>query len=155
MGRDDRAANARSFSGLDADGEGRSQGGSDKPSAAVSTSQAAGHLLASIPQERTNGTGAQGQETVGMGRGARSRAAACPIVREHASSDRNVAGTSGVREDDPESVVCVCLPPHGPPSQAVRDLTPISPARSIADSKQPPTRAHPDLENSRRTHPKT
>src|SRR6266404_6609255 len=133
MGKDDRAANARSFSGLDANGEGRAQGRSDKPSAAVSTAKAAGHLLASIPQERTNGTGAFGQETVGMGRGARSSAAACPIVREPGSSDRDVAGTSGVREDDPGSMVCVCLPPHGPSSEAVRGLTPISPARSIAD----------------------
>jgi hypothetical protein len=122
MGHDDRAPNARSFIGLDAHGEGRAQGRSAKPSTAVPAAQAAAYLLASVPQRDSDVTRAHWQATAAVGHRARSRAPACSVVRK-SESECDMARASGVRGDDPEGVERICLPPHGPPSQAVWDLT--------------------------------
>ena len=119
MGKDDCASDARSFSGLDADGEGRAQDGCDKSSPALSAAQAAGHLLAPLPKGGTDRARANSQRPTGLECRVRRRSPACSIVR----SQSDLARASGVRKDDPEGVVRVCVPPHGPPSPAVRGLT--------------------------------
>src|ERR1700720_4082223 len=122
MGKDDCAANARPFGGLDADGEGRSEDSYDKPSFALSAAQAAGHLLASLSKGGTDRARANPERPTRLDYRVRRRSPARPVVR-NAGSEKDVARASGVRKDDPERVVRVCLPPHGPPSPAIRDLT--------------------------------
>src|SRR5438309_7058815 len=121
MGDDDRASDARSSGGLDVDGEGRARDRSDKTRAPVSAAQAASDLLASFPEGSTHCSGVKGQKTIGVERRARGSARARAVVRE--SRSKGVARASGVWEDEREGMVRVRLPPHGPPFEAVREMT--------------------------------
>src|SRR5438445_2655387 len=121
MGDDDRASDARSSGGLDVDGEGRAEDSADRAGAAVSATQAAGDLLAPIPERRTDRSGIKGEKTIGVERRARGSARARAVVRE--SRSKGVARTSGVWKDEREGMVRVRLPPHGPPFEAVREMT--------------------------------
>src|SRR6266480_5925590 len=121
MGKDDCAANGRSFDGLDDDGEWRPQDGSAKPCPALSAAEAARHLLASVSEGSADRAGAARSGTIGVGRRARITSPTRRSVRE-SLSETGVARPSSLRKDDPEGVGRPRLPPHGPPPEAVRDL---------------------------------
>jgi len=124
VGKDERAADARSSGGLDGDGAGRNPDGGTEKSTPVSAVEATGHLLASLSQGSTDCAGAHQQETIRLGQRARRRVPPHRIVRE-SGSEIDLAGASGVRETDAERLGRVRLPPHGSPFQAIRGLTPI------------------------------
>ena len=99
LGKDDSAANARSSGGLDADGGGKAEDGSKASSSAVPADQAAGDLLASLPQECADGARANRQTAPGMGNRARRGAAAHGVVCA-AGLESGLARPSGLREAD-------------------------------------------------------
>src|SRR4029077_1230828 len=85
MGKDERAADARSSSGLDADGEGGACDGAKKSGASFSAAQATRDLLASISQGSADSSRADHPEAVGMDGRARRGASACSVIRDFQS----------------------------------------------------------------------
>src|ERR1700681_2070219 len=99
MGKDERAADARSCLGLDADGQGRVEDGAQKTCASFSAAKATRHLLASLSQGSADRSGVDQQETAGMDGRARRGAPTCSVIRDIGSY--GIARASRVWGDDP------------------------------------------------------